>query len=183
MISLQHNRLIIRSSFFVLFLLAPPLNIFRFDLTLGHFILFGQPWTLGLDPFLAGQADVRAAIFNIVVRGFLPLAATAALLLWVAWKYGRLYCGWLCPHFSVVETINALMRRTIGKHSIWDRDKLPERDPDGRVVKPNAHFGWVNHGKGLIIFPQSFRHPAGGTAREHAATIGPGEGRFNITHR
>lgn len=151
MISLQHKRLLIRSSFFVLFLAAPPLNIFCFDLTLGHFILFGQPWTLGLDPFLAGQADVRAAIFNIVVRGFLPLAATAALLLWVAWKYGRLYCGWLCPHFSVVETINALMRRSIGKHSLWDREKLPERLPDGRVIKPDSGFWWLTLAVSVLL--------------------------------
>ena len=141
--SLQHRRLLLRSAFFMLFLLAPPLDIFRFDLTLGHFILFGYPWTLGLDPFLAGEAGVGEAIFNIFMRGLLPLAATVALVIGVSWKYGRLYCGWLCPHFSIVETINALMRRTIGKHSVWDRQQLPERGPDGRVVTPNAHFGWV----------------------------------------
>lgn len=143
MISLQHKRLLMRSAFFMLFLLAPPLNLFRFDLTLGHFILFGYPWTLGLDPFLAGEAGVGDAIFNILLRGFLPIATTAALLIRVAWKYGRLYCGWLCPHFSIVETINALMRRAIGKHSLWDRDKLPERDPDGRVIKPNPNYWWL----------------------------------------
>ena len=143
MFNLQRSRLFLRSAFFMLFVLAPPLDIFRFDLTLGHFILFGHPWTLGLDPFLAGEAGVGAAIFNIFLRGFLPLAATVALVIWVSWKYGRLYCGWLCPHFSIVETINALMRRTIGKHSIWDRETLPERSPDGSVVKPDGHYWWL----------------------------------------
>ena len=143
MFNLQRSRLFLRSAFFMLFVLAPPLDIFRFDLTLGHFILFGHPWTLGLDPFLAGEAGVGAAIFNIFLRGFLPIAATVALVIWVSWKYGRLYCGWLCPHFSIVETINALMRRTIGKHSIWDRETLPERSPDGSVVKPDGHYWWL----------------------------------------
>lgn len=143
MISLQRKRLFLRSAFFLLFLLAPPLDVFRLDLTLGHFILLGHPWTLGLDPYLSGKSGVGDAIFNIFLRGFLPLAAAAALLIWVSWKYGRLYCGWLCPHFSIVETINALMRRAIGKHSIWDREKLPERDPDGRVVEPRARYWWV----------------------------------------
>jgi polyferredoxin len=31
------------------------------------------------------------------------------------------YCGWLCPHFSVVETINNLMRRAFGKPTLWER--------------------------------------------------------------
>ena len=143
MFNLQRSRLFLRSAFFMLFVLAPPLDIFRFDLTLGHFILFGHPWTLGLDPFLAGEAGVGAATFNIFMRGFLPVMATVALVIGISWKYGRLYCGWLCPHFSIVETINALMRRTIGRHSVWDREKLPERGPDGRVIKPNAHYWWV----------------------------------------
>ncbi len=142
-VNLQRRRLFLRSAFFMLFVLAPPLNIFRFDLTLGHFVVFGYPWTLGLDPFLTGQISAGEATFNIFMRGFLPVIATVALVIGISWKYGRLYCGWLCPHFSIVETINALMRRTIGRHSVWDREKLPERGPDGRVIKPNAHYWWV----------------------------------------
>ena len=42
--------------FFSLFLLAPPLDILRIDLTQGHAILLGQHWTLGIDAFLAGRA-------------------------------------------------------------------------------------------------------------------------------
>jgi polyferredoxin len=54
----------------------------------------------------------------------LPVPAGArhrALIIGVAWKWGRLYCGWLCPHFSVVETINRLMLIATGKHSVWDK--------------------------------------------------------------
>ena len=48
-----------QAGFFALFVLAPPLDLFRLDLTLGHFILFGQAWTLGLDPFLRGEDGRR----------------------------------------------------------------------------------------------------------------------------
>ncbi len=63
--------------------------------------------------------------------------------MWVSWKYGRLYCGWLCPHFSVVETINQLMRRTIGRQSLWDREALPEKNADGSHHPANPLYWFV----------------------------------------
>jgi ferredoxin-type protein NapH len=122
---LQQRRAWFQVGFFALFLLAPPLDLFRIDLTLGHAILFGQHWTLGIEDFLAGRTGIGDATLNLFVRGFLPIFGGAALFLFIAWRYGRLYCGWLCPHFSVVETINALMRRASGKPSIWERRTLP----------------------------------------------------------
>jgi len=65
----QKQRLAWRSAFFLLFVLAPPLDIFRFDLNLGHFILFGFPWTLGIDAAHPLQSGL-----NIILRGFLPIA-------------------------------------------------------------------------------------------------------------
>lgn len=113
-------RLLARSTFFALFVLAPPLDILRLDLTLGHFIFLGRPWTLGLAPFQAGEITSVEAVLNLVLRGFLPLALIVGALGFVAWKWGRLYCGWLCPHFSVVESVNALMRRVLGKPTLWE---------------------------------------------------------------
>lgn len=139
---LQSRRLWLRSGFFVLFVVAPPLDIFRFDLTLGHFIVFGRDWTLGLDPFIAGEVGTASAAVGLVVRGFLPILLIGGGLILVAWRYGRLYCGWLCPHFSVVEIINALMRRAIGKLTLWDRRRVPERLPDGRRITP-ARAWWL----------------------------------------
>ncbi|VAW68331.1 Type cbb3 cytochrome oxidase biogenesis protein CcoG, involved in Cu oxidation [hydrothermal vent metagenome] len=138
----QYKRRGVQAFFFILFILAPVLDIFRFDLNQTHFVLFGSAWTLGLEPFLMGQATPGHAVMNIILRGFLPLAGLLLLLGWVSWKYGRLYCGWMCPHFSVVETINNLMRRASGKLSIWDRKKLPEKRPDGRPVTPNKLY-WL----------------------------------------
>jgi ferredoxin-type protein NapH len=139
---LQRRRRWFQTSFFILFVLAPPLDILRLDLTLGHFVLFGHNWTLGIDAFLAGETGIGDAVLNLLLRGFLPLLGVGALLLWVAWRFGRLYCGWLCPHFSVVETINRLMRRASGKPSVWERKALPQQQADGRILTPDRRY-WI----------------------------------------
>ena len=139
----ENKRLLARGAFFALFVLAPPLDIFRLDLTLGHFIFFGMPWTLGLAAFQAGEITALEATGNLLLRGFLPIAAVAGAVIWASWKYGRLYCGWLCPHFSVVEAINGLMRRATGKPTLWEKTKLPARRADGRVIEPNARYHWL----------------------------------------
>ena len=115
----QRLRLAWRSGFFALFLLAPPLDLFRYDLPAGHFVLLGQAWTLGID---AGGA--LPASLNLILRGLLPVLAVIGIGIGVSWRYGRLYCGWLCPHFSVVEIINTLMRRA---SSPTERTSSPAR--------------------------------------------------------
>jgi polyferredoxin len=135
---LQRYRLIARTAFFVLFVVAPPLDLFRLDLTLGHFIFLGWDWTLGIDAFAEGAIGSGGAALNLVLRGLLPIALVVGLGVWLSWRYGRLYCGWLCPHFSVVEIINGLMRRAWGRPTLWERKSLPTQLPDGRRIVPRA---------------------------------------------
>ncbi len=136
---LSRYRSVLQAGFFILFVVAPPLDLFRYDLTQGHFIMLGMPWTLGLDT--VGEGNTAAAV-NVMLRGLLPVLLLAVAFIWVAWRYGRLYCGWLCPHFSVVETINRLMQRASGKPSIWEKEALPQRQPSGRLLVPNARY-WL----------------------------------------
>lgn len=136
-------------AFFLLFLCAPILNIFRLDLDLKHVILFGWDWTLGLEHFVPGKTPAWQAAQAIFLRAILPLLALAATVLFVSWKWGRIYCGWLCPHFSVVETINRTLRKAIGKQSIWDKDTQPSRNPDGSHTHADALW-W------FAVLPLSF---------------------------
>jgi len=138
---IQRNRLLAQAGFFALFLLAPVFDLFRLDLNLKHFFFLGMHWTLGLDDFVAGKIDATQAAINLFLRGGLPILGTIALGLWISWKYGRLYCGWLCPHFSVVETINQVMRRA-GRQSLWDRHALPEKNADGSITQANPLY-WL----------------------------------------
>lgn len=138
----QRLRLWLRSGFFVLFVLAPVFDLFRLDLTRGHFVLFGLDWTLGIDDFAAGRIDATQLSLRVVLRAFVPGLAFVLGGLWLAWKYGRLYCGWLCPHGSVVEAINALMRRAGGTPSLWERRPATPRLADGSVFAPAARW-WL----------------------------------------
>lgn len=139
---LQHQRLAAQVAFFALFILAPIGDLLRYDLTVGHAWLLGQEWRLGLDDFLAGRIGAGQAAANVLLRLFLPLLGGAVLFLWVARRWGRLYCGWLCPHFSVVEAINGLMLRAIGKPSVWEPAELPPWQPDGRPRRRDARW-WL----------------------------------------
>jgi len=138
----QRRRFFWQTGFFILFALAPVFNIFRFDLEAGHAWLLGMPWRLGIDAFMAGKISAVEAGTNILLRLFLPLLVGAGGFLFLAWRWGRLYCGWLCPHFSAVETINHLMRRASGRQSLWDRQPIPPRNPDGSA-RPSHVLWWI----------------------------------------
>ncbi|RDH85636.1 MAG: 4Fe-4S binding protein [endosymbiont of Galathealinum brachiosum] len=127
-------------AFFALFMFAPVLDIFRLDLIEGNFILLGFNWTLGLTEWQQGDASAAEAALNILIRVFIPLFALAGTFIISSYFWGRLYCGWLCPHYTVVETINKLMTRAIGKPSLWENKKLPEKQADGSIQKTNPVF-------------------------------------------
>jgi polyferredoxin len=134
MARLQRRRRMLQAGFFVLFLIAPALNLLRFDLTETQLWVLGFRWSLGIDAFQRGEATAAQTAVSILLRGILPPLALAAAFMTVAWRYGRVYCGWLCPHFSAVETINDLLHRASGKLSLWDRRPTTRagRRPDRR---------------------------------------------------
>jgi len=132
--SFQQYRTISRSLFFLLFLLAPVLNIFRFDLVQGHFILFWQPWTLGLEGIIAGEGGALEATKIIALKVLLPALTFISVSVALIWKYGRIYCGWLCPHFSVVESINAVMLKQLNRVTLWEQPLTPNNSRLARVI-------------------------------------------------
>lgn len=140
--ALQRTRLLTQMAFFVLFAVTPVFDLLRYDLTQGHAWFLTFEWHVGIDDFVAGAISPLAAAGNVLLYVFLPLFGVLGLLLGVAWKWGRLYCGWLCPHFSVVETINRLMLHASGKHSIWDRKTTAPWKADGTPSPRDARY-WL----------------------------------------
>ncbi len=122
---LQRRRRWFQLSFFAVFLLAPALNLLRFDITEAQLWVLGFRWSLGIEAFLHGQASAVETAWSIVWRGILPVLTVVLAFLSVAYHFGRLYCGWLCPHFSLVETLNDLLHRATGKLSVWDKSATP----------------------------------------------------------
>jgi len=139
---LRRRRLLLKTAFFALFVLAPPLDLFRFDLEKNNLILFGMDWTLGFPEYHQGLISLGELTWNLLWKAFLPVLGAGALLLTVAWRWGRLYCGWLCPHFSVVEAVNALMTRAIGRPSLWEKFPLPRTRADGRP-RSLSRWYWI----------------------------------------
>jgi polyferredoxin len=131
-LSLQASRRLTQAAFFALFLLAPVFDLLRFDIHAGHAYFLGMEWHLGLADFFAKRIGVREVGAQIFLKLFLPAFATSLLLVAVAWRWGRIYCGWLCPHFAVVEALNRLFVRAIGRAGVWERKALPGVVPQGR---------------------------------------------------
>jgi ferredoxin-type protein NapH len=125
--TLQQRRRALQLGFFALFLLAPALDLLRFDLTDAQLWVLGQRWSLGIDAFRAGELDATGVALSILFQAIVPGLLLAGGFLYVAWRWGRLYCGWLCPHFSLVELLNGLLWRAAGRRSVWEAPSGAQR--------------------------------------------------------
>nr|CRH06782.1 putative Iron-sulfur cluster-binding protein [Candidatus Magnetococcus massalia] len=118
---IQLGRRITRTLFFLLFLLAPALDLFRVDLLNGGMMFFGQRYTPGVGPWLRlMESSPAEAALHLLLYLIVPIFGTIVAVLWIANRYGRIYCGWFCPHFAVVEWINGLMLKGFGKPTLWE---------------------------------------------------------------
>ena len=132
-----------QAAFFAFFVLAPVFDVLRYDLPAGHAWLLGFEWHAGLDDLLCvSKVAALGAVGRIFGRVILPVFALGGLLMWAAWRWGRLYCGWLCPHFWVVELINECMRRAGGRPTLWEPRPLPLQRADGRPIVPDRRW-WL----------------------------------------
>ncbi|RLA07591.1 MAG: 4Fe-4S binding protein [Gammaproteobacteria bacterium] len=135
--SLQNKRIILKTLFFALFLLAPVFDIFRFDLYDKQLIFLGNPWILDLS-----DKDTMDMTIAIIIKVFMPIFLVIGGGVFISYKYGRLYCGWLCPHFSIVEMVNNLMRRASGKLSMWQKKTMQNTQDDGLKITPHKKW-WI----------------------------------------
>ena len=180
MARLQRLRRALQIGFFALFLLAPALDLLRFDLNEAQLWVLGHRWSLGIDEFTQHRIDATQVALNIVLRAILPGVLLVVAFMTVAYRYGRLYCGWLCPHFSLVESLNALLQRASGKLSFWDRQRTLSagQQPDRRwwpaFFLSCAIFGflWAITLLSYLLPPREiWGNLAGGT-------LTPNQGRF-----
>ncbi len=135
--NIQFFRKLTRFFFFILFLLAPALDIFRFDLPSTHFVFFGHYLSFDLGQAWVSSASSTDVGGRILFRFLLPLVLIIGVGLFIFYQWGRLYCGWLCPHFSVVEMINGLMEKKLGRVTLWESVKPGFTSPKG--IKKHAN--------------------------------------------
>ncbi|MBT3068321.1 4Fe-4S binding protein [Rhodoferax sp. U11-2br] len=134
-----------QTGFFLLFLLAPALNLLRFDLTEAQLWFLGLRWSLGIDALARGEINATTAALQLLLRAFLPAIGLVVIFITIAYRYGRVYCGWLCPHFSMVEMLNGLLQRACGKLSLWDKSPTPRAGQ-----RPNTRW-WPLFGLSCVL--------------------------------
>src|SRR5574343_182595 len=126
----QAWRRVTQLGFFALFVLAPVFDLFRYDMLEKHAYLLTFPWQLGIDDLLAKRIPPAHAVVTLVLRLILPLVVAIVPFIYTTRRWGRIYCGWLCPHFGVVEWLNSLFIRAIGKPTLWESKTLPPIEPN-----------------------------------------------------
>ena len=168
---LQRRRRWLQLSFFAVFLLAPAFNLLRFDLNETQLWVLGFRWSLGIDAFVRGEATAAQTAWSIIWRGILPVLTLVIGFLAVAYHYGRLYCGWLCPHFSLVELLNDLLHRATGRLSVWDtspRPPWPQRRQALVARLPGGMPGvWLRLGHHAAHLPAASRRGVGQPGARH----------------
>ena len=127
---------------FVLFVFAPVFNLLRYDLVAEHAWFLGMEWHIGLDDYSAGRIGLGELWLNLGLRLFGPDSGGWGCTDLGVVEMGPSLLRLAVPAFSVVETINRLMRRATGKPSLWDPKKLPPREPDGTPVTYDARW-WL----------------------------------------
>ncbi|MBF0417988.1 MAG: 4Fe-4S binding protein [Magnetococcales bacterium] len=139
--------------FFLLFLTAPSLDLLRLDLVETHGLIFlGQERSLGLGALVASSGTPALEIARTVLLGvILPVTVLAIALLWIAYHYGRLYCGWLCPHFSVVEWVNHWMQRASGRPTLHESRPQPHAPWIRNPTPPNPWAWAIALGLALLM--------------------------------
>ncbi|HVO20535.1 MAG TPA: 4Fe-4S dicluster domain-containing protein [Anaeromyxobacter sp.] len=90
---LHRSRRALQIATSLVFLLAPFVNLFRFDLRNGRIILGGTAFALG---------ELLAVYLLILL--FIVVVFAGALL------YGRVYCGWMCPQTTLSEAVASFER-------------------------------------------------------------------------
>lgn len=91
---LHRARRILQAVTSLIFLLAPFIDLLRFDLRRGRLVLFFTSFALR-----------EMYVVYLVILLFI-LAVFAGALIW-----GRIYCGWMCPQTTLSEIVSSIERR------------------------------------------------------------------------
>jgi len=125
-------RRLTQSLFFILILLLPVFDIFRYDVDTKELFLFGQVWSLGLHPGFeldrsaGGAAHVALQFF---LKAILPWIVVLSVFPLLGVLFGRVFCGWLCPEGALFEVADYLTVKILGRRNPFRQTFDPVSPP------------------------------------------------------
>jgi polyferredoxin len=106
--------------FVALLLLAPALDILRYDVAAKDLYVLGRVWDLGLGPEFYGDPSAFGPAY-VAVRFFLhavlPWLAVLSVFPILGFLLGRAFCGWGCPEGALFEIADYLTLKMFGRRS------------------------------------------------------------------
>jgi ferredoxin-type protein NapH len=124
--------------FFLLIILAPVFDIFRFDSDLRSLIVFGNEWDLGLkEGFDINQSFGNAShvAWRFFLKAVLPWIVILAVFPILGALTGRFFCGWCCPEGMLFELFDFLTVKILGRRSPFTKKPNdPDRGGGKRIV-------------------------------------------------
>lgn len=124
--------LVVQPFFWVLFFLSPMLNWFRVDMLDSNFVFLGEMY-----PFEFEYVKWIPIVFYTLV---LVIAVVSVI-------FGRLFCGWTCPHNTMTELTRGI-RALAGREPepMWMKrlfQKRPGLKPGFRIAAPFVALGFT----------------------------------------
>ncbi len=141
-------------TFICLLLLAPSLDLLRYDVAANDLYIFGQVWELGLgsefyaDPTAFGSGYVA---IRILLKAILPWVIVLSIFPLLGVLLGRTFCGWACPEGALFELADSITLKLLGRRSIFG---AKPNDPPG--AKGGKFKYIVLSGIYLFIVPPFF---------------------------
>ncbi len=131
--NLHTLRRLTQLTFICLLLLAPSLDLLRYDVAATDLYIFGQVWELGLgsefyaDPSAFGSGYVA---IRILLKAILPWVIVLSIFPLLGVLLGRTFCGWACPEGTLFELADTITLKLLGRRSMFGAK--PNDPPDAK---------------------------------------------------
>lgn len=117
-------RRITQALFILLIIVAPFLDILRFDTATGSLIVFGNEWSLGLEKefYVTHSFENSSRVaWRFFLKAILPWIGILSIFPILGALTGRFFCGWFCPEGTLFEVFDYFTSKIFGRRSLFGK--------------------------------------------------------------